>query len=240
MAARPAPPQRNISQTIYVRNINYNTETKTLVDAFSKFGPVQAVRIITGFDGRQPVSLGFAFIEFTTVEGYAAALGNPDQLIVDGRPLGVAESRPARQRKRDTAFVLGIPRGTTVEDLRAVFTAYNPTDVRIVREGDGDRQRGYAFVTFATEDDQTRAVTDHRDAGIALNGGTSIVRYARPRNASAGRRFFRPAWRGQPGRRADRAAPLPDRGPPGFRRRPQRGRGPAAAARAPAPGPPPE
>jgi RNA recognition motif-containing protein len=76
---------------------------------------------------------------------------------------------------------------TKVDDVKAAFNAYNPTNVRIVRESDRDYQKGYAFVTFATEDDQTRAVTDHRESGIALRGGTALVRFAQPQSNSPAR-----------------------------------------------------
>jgi RNA recognition motif-containing protein len=100
-------------------------------------------------------------------------------VTVDGRHIVIFPARPPRQRKRDTAFILGIPKGTTPNDLKAAFAAYNPTVARIIHEKDSER-RGFAFVTFATEEDQAKAVSDHRDSGIRLKGEISTVRFARP------------------------------------------------------------
>jgi RNA recognition motif-containing protein len=144
-----------VEQTIYVSNIRYTTESRTLGLEFGKFGAIARVRIIAGFNGRERVSRGFGFIEFKTAEAYEAALSGAAAIVVDGRRLVV---RPPRPRKRDTAFVLGIPKGTTPGDLTAAFASYHPTNARIIRETDGARTKGFAFVTFASEDDQARAV----------------------------------------------------------------------------------
>jgi RNA recognition motif-containing protein len=280
-----------VERTVQVRNLNSRTDAKSLASAFARFGPIENVQIITQFIGRETVSMGFAFVEFKTAEGYHAALAGSDDLVADGRRLIVRQSTPPRLRKRDTAFVLGIPPGTTADDLMAAFAASTaakgglapaseisgelpglpehavyignlnrrtrakylgqafarfgavedvrinaelegsemaslgdgfvkfkaaegfraalaggpgiavdgnplivrpsvpprpaasvdsrPTAVRIIRE-DGDGWRRSAFVTFATEDDQARAVSDHRERGLPLNGGISQVRFARP------------------------------------------------------------
>jgi RNA recognition motif-containing protein len=228
------PGNGNIEQTVYVRNINYDTESATIGVEFGKFGPVAGVRIISIFNGREQVSAGYGFVEFKTAEGCRAAREAPDPVIVDGRRLTIYPARPPRPRKRDTAFILGIPKGTTPEDLKTAFAAYHPTTARIVREADVDR-KGFAFVTFETEDDQTKAVKDHREGGLKLNGGNSIVRFARPPVRGRGR-FFRGGRRPPPARAPRPQPQAPAEGGDGApptrpaarrpqRRRPGRGRG---------------
>jgi RNA recognition motif-containing protein len=163
------------NRTAFVSNINYRTVGKTLGDALVKFGPIESVHIATEFDGRGKRSRGFGFVEFKTRAGLDAAIASHDELIVDDRHLRIGISRP---RPRVTVSVLGIPADTTNEDVLEAFKDYHPTEVRIVAKAD-ERGRGVAFVTFAAKDDQARAVGDHRDKGIALKGGTSIVRFAR-------------------------------------------------------------
>jgi RNA recognition motif-containing protein len=209
-----------IANSVYVRNISYQTLSQALGEEFAKFGAIQSVRIISAYNGREHVSLGFGFVEFKAPEGAAAALASPNKIVLDGRTLFVAPSREPRPRKRDTAFVVGIPKGTTQDDIKRAFAAYNPTTVRIIRESDGDRQKGFAFVTFATEDDQDKAVRENR-AGIALGGGTSLVRYARP--IQRGRVYYRRRAGPQRAPRAPQASAGPDA--------PQASAGPGAPAR---------
>jgi RNA recognition motif-containing protein len=172
------------SRTIHVRNLGFDIGSSALETAFSRFGAVSGVRIITRPRGREVISVGYGFVEFRTQESCTAALSFPGKIVVNGRTIGVGPCIP--DGKRDTAFLAGIPKGTTQEEVKAAFAAYHPTTVRIVHENDDDIQtRGFAFVTFATEDDRTKAVEEHK-GGISLHGGISHVRFARPRGISIG------------------------------------------------------
>jgi RNA recognition motif-containing protein len=55
------------------------------------------------------------------------------------------DSPPAQPAEKSTPHVSGIPKGTTQDDLQAVFRKYNPVEIRIMRE-DSDGRRGFAFV----------------------------------------------------------------------------------------------
>jgi RNA recognition motif-containing protein len=80
--------------------------------------------------------------------------------------------------QRDTAFIGGIPYGTTQAQVRAAFAAYRPTQVRIVKTAlPGATFGGFAFVTFGTEEDKNRAIREN--STIRLIGGTSAVKVAR-------------------------------------------------------------
>jgi hypothetical protein len=56
----------------------------------------------------------------------------------------------SRSAERYTLNFSGIPKGTTQDDLQAVFEKYNPVEIRIMRE-DSDGSRGFAFVRFDSE-----------------------------------------------------------------------------------------
>jgi RNA recognition motif-containing protein len=194
------------TQTIFVRNINYDTDGQALGTAFEKFGAVKNARIVTVFDpdSEERVSRGFGFVDFQTADGFSAALAAHDPIIVDERELFVRAARPAR--KRDTAFLLGIPKGTTNDDVKAAFAKYNPVDVRIKAESDGHR-KGFGFVIFDTEENQTAAVTENRS--VTIRGADVSVRVARRRGfgfrGGPGGGRGRP-WAGRWGRDPPRAA----------------------------------
>jgi nucleolin len=166
----------SVAKQVFVRNINYKTVGQALGDAFKRFGEVTGARIITEqyFDERR--SLGFGFVDFATAAAAAAAVSSTDPIIVDGRTLAVRVARPRAPRKRDTIFVSSIPAGTTEDDLKAHFAKYNPIAVRIVHTNTKDT-RGFAFVQFDTEENQTAAHRENRE--FEFRGAQSRVQFAR-------------------------------------------------------------
>jgi RNA recognition motif-containing protein len=190
----------DVQHTLFVRNINYITTREALEGLFGQFGKVARARIIYANQRGNNVSRGFGFVDFDVVEPVNKAL-SAGPLELDGRTLEVRPARPREPRKRDTAFIRGIPVGTTEAMIREAFAKYNPVEVRIPRSNTAESS-GFAFVRFDTEEDQTKAVNDNRS--MTLNGGESHVFYARPRRG----------WRGRPRgprsdgpRRAPRAKP---------------------------------
>ena len=146
--------------------------------------------------GKQ-VSRGYGFINFKTEDGLRKALGAQGPIELDGFRLIVAEARPRPVRVRDTLYIQGIPEGTTKEDLMKAFEAHHPKEALVVR-CNSDKGRGFGFIQFATEQDQTNAMQAGRE--IDFKGGKSIVRFAK-RSLSARRP-------GSRSRRAPRASPV--------------------------------
>jgi RNA recognition motif-containing protein len=168
------------TNTIHVTNISYQTNGRGLAAGFQTFGPIESIRIMTAFNSRgQEYSRGFGFVQFRNAADYQKALDSKDPISVEGRELRISPAKPPERKKRDTAFVGLIPAGTTQEQIQAAFAAYNPVRVRLIaREG----RRPFAFVRFATEDDQTRAVGESREK-LLINGEKVVVRFARPRGS---------------------------------------------------------
>jgi len=190
--------------TVFVRNINFSTTEDELRTAFEKFGKTKNVHIAKMRNDRsgELVSRGFAFIDFETPEGIKVALDHKDPIIVDERELFIRAARPGQ--KRDTIFIVGIPKDTTDEQIRLAFQDYNPTRVRIVTFNEGTR-KGYGFVTFDTEEHERAVVKAFRS--VTINGSEVLVRFVRKR-----RDFDRFHARQRGGfRRGVRRAPRGDR-----------------------------
>ncbi len=77
---------------IYVGNIAYEMSEDDLRNAFSTYGEVESVRIITDrFTGR---SKGFGFVEMTDAENAQKAIDEMNGRELNGRALRVNEARP--------------------------------------------------------------------------------------------------------------------------------------------------
>jgi hypothetical protein len=149
----------NVEQMIHVRNINYEMTSKALWQVFGKFGSVKAVRLIATFDWGEIVSMKSGFVEFHTPEAARAALdsGNGWWLMAERwcsahcaiRARASATLRSfstfgRNNRRRCETGIRSLQSNDCVRDSR-------------------DRRRppeAVAFVTFATDDDQTKAVRD--------------------------------------------------------------------------------
>ncbi|MBN1295672.1 RNA-binding protein [bacterium] len=77
---------------IYVGNLSYTTSEDSLQNAFSEFGTVSSVRIVT--DRATGRSKGFAFVEMPEDDEAQTAIDALNGAEVDGRMLRVNPARP--------------------------------------------------------------------------------------------------------------------------------------------------
>ena len=82
---------------IYVGNLSYQTSDEMLHAAFTEYGTVDAVRIITDRDTGRPK--GFGFVEMAVKSEGEAAMKALDGKEFDGRILKVNEARPREDRR---------------------------------------------------------------------------------------------------------------------------------------------
>lgn len=82
-----------MSNRLYVGNLSFNTNQDTVRDAFSRFGEVTDVHLVTDRMTGQP--RGFGFVTMGTSEAAEAAIAGMNGSNLDGRDLrvNVAEER---------------------------------------------------------------------------------------------------------------------------------------------------
>ncbi|MBF0299414.1 MAG: RNA-binding protein [Oligoflexia bacterium] len=78
---------------IYVGNLSWGTTENELSDLFAKFGSVESARIIK--DKETGRSKGFGFVEMTSSEDMAKAIGELDGTEFKERTIRVSEARPS-------------------------------------------------------------------------------------------------------------------------------------------------
>ena len=79
-------------KNIFVGNLSFGTTQEDLEVAFSQFGSVESVNIITDRDTGQP--RGFAFVEMTHTKEAQNAISQLNGTEMHGRSLNVNEARP--------------------------------------------------------------------------------------------------------------------------------------------------
>lgn len=77
---------------IFVGNLSYQTTQSDLEAAFSAYGSVERVNVVTDRDTGQP--RGFAFIEMSDAQGAQTAISQLNGTDLHGRTLNVNEARP--------------------------------------------------------------------------------------------------------------------------------------------------
>lgn len=85
-----------MSNRLYVGNLSFNTDEGTLQDAFSRFGDVSEVKVVT--DRETGRSRGFAFVTMAEPNAARNAIAQMDGSMVDGRNLRVNEAEERQQR----------------------------------------------------------------------------------------------------------------------------------------------
>ncbi|MBV9268774.1 MAG: RNA-binding protein [Acidobacteriaceae bacterium] len=87
---------------IFVGNLSYQTTQADLMTAFSQYGAVERVNIITDRDSGQ--SRGFAFVEMTDRREAENAIAQLNGAELNGRTLNVNEARPKPEGGRSSGF----------------------------------------------------------------------------------------------------------------------------------------
>ncbi len=80
---------------IFVGNLSFKTTQEDLMAAFSQYGNVERVNIVTDRDSGQP--RGFAFVEMTERRDAETAISQLNGADLNGRTINVNEARPKPQ-----------------------------------------------------------------------------------------------------------------------------------------------
>ena len=81
-----------MNRKLFVGNLSFNTEERTLQDLFAQAGPVASVRVMRDMaTGR---ARGFGFVEMETEDAATLAIEKFNNAELDGRRIAVNEARP--------------------------------------------------------------------------------------------------------------------------------------------------
>lgn len=86
-----------MGKKLYVGNLPYSTNDKTLMDKFSQAGTVESAKVIT--DRETGRSKGFGFVEMSSDEEAEAAISKFHGTEFEGRSMNVTEAKPMAPRE---------------------------------------------------------------------------------------------------------------------------------------------
>ena len=81
---------------IFVAKLNYDTQESDLQNAFSEYGEIDSVKIIT--DKATSRSKGFGFVEMTNDDEGQNAIDGLNETEMDGRTIVVKIAKPRENR----------------------------------------------------------------------------------------------------------------------------------------------
>ncbi len=85
-----------MEKKLFVGNLSFSVSETALEEAFSKFGTVESVRIITDRDSGR--SKGFGFVEMASPELAQEAIAGLNEKEIEGRAISVSVAKPQAPR----------------------------------------------------------------------------------------------------------------------------------------------
>ena len=98
------PSQRSLKKSkVIVRNLSFKCKEEDLQKFFSQFGQVTEVNIPTKLEGKRKLSLGFGFVQFSSIFEAAKAIKESNMKKIVGRPVAVdwAVAKTVYEQKKD-------------------------------------------------------------------------------------------------------------------------------------------
>ena len=155
------------TSTLFVKNLNFETQEEALKVHMEQAGSVKAVKIVKN----KGMPCGYGFVEYQTEKAASKALRNLNNSIVDGHALKVSEAktavitpskRPREEPQEDSdnrtkITVKNLAFEATKEELWDLF--YNFGEIKSVRipQKYSGGHRGFGFVDFVSREDALKA-----------------------------------------------------------------------------------
>ena len=170
--------------TLFVRNLNFSTNSTRLTDAFKPLQGFLSAKVKTKPDPKKPgetLSMGFGFVEFRTKANAQAALAAMNGYTLDAHNLLVRESHKAidageERRREDGAkkmagqrtkiIIKNLPFEASKKDVRSLFGSYGQLrSVRVPKKIDSST-RGFAFADFVSAREAENAMDALKDTHL--------------------------------------------------------------------------
>lgn len=188
----------SVSQSIYIKNLNFQTTEDQLKSAFTKAGfkprnvriPTKAAPLKKSGASGEPLSMGYGFVEFGSEEDALNAMKSLQGKLIDGHAVSIqlsaknlsskanASAESKSSSKNTKIMVRNVPFEATRSELLKLFGAFGQLKkVRLPKKIDGTH-RGFAFCEFLTNKEAKNAMTTL--SGTHLYGRHLVLEWATP------------------------------------------------------------
>ncbi len=151
----PVPP----SASLYVGDLAKDVREEHLFEIFSVVGPIDSIRVLRDHISR--VSLGYAYVNFSSAQDAERALETLNYYAIKGRPIRIMwKQRDPSMRKSGAGniFIKNIDASVTSRDLLDTFSQFgNILSCKVATSDDG-KSKGFGFVQYQTREEAERAV----------------------------------------------------------------------------------
>jgi polyadenylate-binding protein len=151
----PPPP----SASLYVGDLNKDVREEHLFEIFSVVGPIDSIRVLRDHVSR--VSLGYAYVNFSSAQDAERAVDTLNYYVIKGRPLRIMwKQRDPSLRKSGAGniFIKNIDASVTSRDLLDTFSQFgNILSCKVATSEDG-KSKGFGFVIYESLEEAEKAV----------------------------------------------------------------------------------
>ncbi len=147
------------SASLYVGDLAKDVREEHLFEIFSVVGPIDSIRVLRHHISR--VSLGYAYVNFSSVRDAERAFETLNYYSLKGRPIRIMwKQRDPSMRKSGAGniFIKNIDTSVTSRDLLDTFSQFgNVLSCKVATSNDG-KSKGFGFVQYQTREEAERAV----------------------------------------------------------------------------------
>jgi polyadenylate-binding protein len=184
----PPPP----SASLYVGDLNKDVREEHLFEIFSVVGPIDSIRVLRDHVSR--VSLGYAYVNFSSAQDAERALDTLNYYVIKSRPLRIMwKQRDPSLRKSGAGniFIKNIDASVTSRDLLDTFSQFgNILSCKVATTEDG-KSKGFGFVQYQTLEEAEKAVKCTNGQKLTPTQSLALVvaHYVPAEKRQAGRSF---------------------------------------------------
>lgn len=175
-AEKDSSPEPN--STLFMKNLNFETVEITIQNAFKHLGPIHLIQIAkkrNPENPKQPIALGYGFIQFKMASSAEKALKTMQFCEIDDKQIELqrsdrtllsqdhTERKPTKKKDQKTStkiMVKNVPFQANINEIRDLFKTFGELKaVRLPKKivPGSSQHRGFGFVEFISKSDAKNA-----------------------------------------------------------------------------------